>query len=216
MDKSVLRRCTAIFLLGLMVALCPYAQRGFHCLENAWNMALLEARLSRTDIRLQRHLAEGYNAALKDGIQEGYDDILNIKNGIMGTVLIPKIRVHLPIYHGTDPGALSRGAGHLPQSPFPIGGGGNHSVITAHTGYPGGRLFSDLDQLAVGDTFEIHILDEIICYRVDQILTVLPEETEHLLPTQGEDYCTLVTCTPYGVNSHRLLVRGVRVETLIK
>ena len=129
----------------------------------------------------------------------------------MGYVEIPKIDVNLPIYHGTSEEVLQKGIGHLVGSSLPIGGEGFHSVLTGHSGLAGAKLFSDLDQLVPGDTFFLHILGETLAYEVTEINTVLPYETELLLAVPGEDLCTLVTCTPYGVNSHRLLVRGSRV-----
>ena len=129
----------------------------------------------------------------------------------MGYVEIPKIDVNLPIYHGTSEEVLQRGIGHLIGSSLPIGGEGCHSVLTSHSGLAGARLFSDLDQLMPGDTFFLHVLGETLAYEVTEINAVLPYETDLLLAAPGEDLCTLVTCTPYGVNSHRLLVRGLRV-----
>ncbi len=142
----------------------------------------------------------------------GYEDVLNVTgNGIMGTVTIDKIGVNLPIYHGTSSGVLARGAGHLEGTSLPIGGEGNHSVISAHRGLPSSKLFTDLDQIVIGDIFVLHVLGDDLAYEVDQIVTVLPSEIEELYLKEGEDYCTLMTCTPYGINTHRLLVRGHRV-----
>lgn len=129
----------------------------------------------------------------------------------MGYVEIPKIDVNLPVYHGTSEEVLEKGVGHLIGSSLPIGGEGFHSVLTGHSGLAGARLFSDLDQLALGDCFYLHVLGETLAYEVTEINTVLPYETDLLLAESEEDLCTLVTCTPYGVNSHRLLVRGSRV-----
>ena len=132
-------------------------------------------------------------------------------DGIMGRVEIPKINVNLPVYHTTDESVLEQAAGHLEGSSLPIGGESTHAVISAHRGLPSASLFTDLDQLEAGDHFLIHVLDETLCYQVDQVSVVEPEETEGLAVTDGEDLVTLLTCTPYGVNSHRLLVRGHRV-----
>lgn len=144
---------------------------------------------------------------------DNYDNLLNIRgDGIMGYVEIPKIDVNLPIYHGTGDESLDRGVGHLLGSSLPIGGETSHTVLTAHSGLAGQRLFSDLDKLKCGDTFYIHTLDEIMAYMVVEINTVLPEDTSKLSIQPGNELCTLVTCTPYGVNTHRLLVRGVRIE----
>lgn len=142
-----------------------------------------------------------------------YDQLLNpTGNEIMGYLEIPKINVRLAIYHGIGPDALENGCGHIEGTSLPIGGESTHSVISAHRGLPSAKLFTDLDQMEVGDIFYINVLDETLAYKVDQILTVLPEETESLAIEEGKDLVTLVTCTPYGVNSHRLLVRGERTE----
>lgn len=144
---------------------------------------------------------------------DNYDNLLNIRgDGIMGYVEIPKIDVNLPIYHGTGDESLDRGVGHLLGSSLPIGGETSHTVLTAHSGLAGQRLFSDLDKLECGGTFYIHTLDETMAYMVVEINTVLPEDTSKLSIQPGNELCTLVTCTPYGVNTHRLLVRGVRIE----
>lgn len=142
-----------------------------------------------------------------------YESLLNvIGNGIMGSIEIPSIGCNLPIYHGVDESVLQVAIGHLEWTSLPVGGESTHCVLSGHRGLPSARLFTDLDQLQVGDTFMLHILDETLTYEVDQILIVLPYETDALLIEEGKDLCTLVTCTPYGVNSHRLLVRGHRVE----
>ncbi len=142
-----------------------------------------------------------------------YESLLDISGtGIMGYISIPSISVNLPIYHGTSEEVLQIAAGHLAASSLPVGGDGTHSVISGHRGLPSAKLFTDLDKLVVGDTFVISILNEKITYRVDQIKVVLPEDTSELQIESGKDYCTLVTCTPYGINTHRMLVRGHRVE----
>ena len=132
----------------------------------------------------------------------------------MGYITIPKISVELPIYHGTDEGVLQVAAGHLEGSSLPVGGAGTHAVISAHRGLPSAKLFTNLDELEVGDRFTITVLNRVLTYEVDQISIVLPTEIDQLLPTEGMDYVTLMTCTPYGINTHRLLVRGKRVETM--
>jgi sortase A len=142
-----------------------------------------------------------------------YDQVLNPSgNEIMGYIEIPKISVKLAIYHGIGTDALENGCGHIEGTSLPIGGIGNHAVISAHRGLPSAKLFTDLDQLEIGDLFYITVLDEKLAYKVDQIKTVLPEETEDLAIEDDKDLVTLVTCTPYGVNTHRLLVRGERTE----
>ncbi|MCD7866592.1 MAG: class C sortase [Clostridiales bacterium] len=144
-------------------------------------------------------------------LDDEYWDLLDITGtGMMGYVTIDRINLQLPIYHGTDSGVLQIGVGHLEGSSLPVGGESTHSVISAHRGLPSARLFTDIDQLEVGDTFTITTLDQVFTYRVDLISIVLPTEIEYLYIEDGEDYCTLMTCTPYGVNTHRLLVRGVR------
>ena len=132
----------------------------------------------------------------------------------MGYIEIPSINVSLPIYHGTDEGVLAVGVGHLEWTSLPVGGESTHCVLSGHRGLPSARLFTDLDQLKEGDYFMLNILDETLTYEVDQIRIVEPEEVEELTIIEGRDLCTLVTCTPYGVNSHRLLVRGHRVDNL--
>lgn len=132
---------------------------------------------------------------------------------VMGYIVIPKIRVSLPIYHGTDDAVLQNGIGHLRGSSLPVGGLGTHSVLSGHRGLVSSKLFTDLDQMAIGDTFQIRVLKEVLTYEVDEIKTVLPSDASVLLIDPYEDYCTLLTCTPYGVNSHRLLVRGHRIPT---
>ena len=145
-----------------------------------------------------------------------YQGLLNVGGtGIMGYVEIPAIDVLLPIYHGTDEAVMQVAVGHLEWTSLPVGGEGSHCAISSHRGLPSARLFTDLDQLAEGDTFSLLILDEILTYEIDQIRIVEPHQTEDLQVVAGMDYCTLVTCTPYGVNSHRLLVRGHRIDTII-
>ncbi|HEM4941986.1 TPA: class C sortase, partial [Streptococcus suis] len=142
-----------------------------------------------------------------------YDSILNITDtGIMGYVEIPKLQTMLPIYHGTDDAVLQVAVGHLAGTSLPIGGQGSHAAISGHRGLPSAKLFSDLDQLAIGDTFMIQVLDNTLTYEIDKIITVTPDDVSPLMIDPNEDFVTLVTCTPYGVNSHRLLVRGHRIE----
>ena len=152
---------------------------------------------------------------LEESQRERYNGLLNpAGDGIMGYVQIPDIDVALPIYHGTDELVLQTAIGHLDWTSLPVGGAGTHCVISGHRGLPSARLFTDLDKVAVGDVFMLHVLDDTLTYEVDQIRIVEPDETDELLLQAGKDLCTLVTCTPYGVNSHRLLVRGHRVENL--
>ncbi|MCD8105673.1 MAG: class C sortase [Lachnospiraceae bacterium] len=160
-----------------------------------------------------REIGSNQTITSPDLVEEDYWNLLDVGGtGIMGYITIDRINVQLPIYHGTDAGVLQAGAGHLEGTSLPVGGEGTHCVISAHRGLPSSTLFTNLDQLEVGDTFTITVLDEVLTYEVDQITIVLPDEIENLYIEEGKDYCTLMTCTPYGVNSHRLLVRGVRTE----
>ena len=147
-------------------------------------------------------------------ISANYNKMLNTEDGIMGYVDVPGISVYLPIRHGSSEEALTKGAGHIEQTHLPIGGEGNLSVITAHTGFAGADMFNRLIEMEIGDTFMIHILDQTATYQVDDIAVIDPEDIAKLLPVVGKDYATLVTCTPYGVNSHRLLVRGERIPNV--
>lgn len=168
-----------------------------------------------------REAAQAYNEGLnpirydKDAVEAAsasYYELLDLtSSGVMGYVEIPKLGLQLPISHGTEEEVLQKGVGHLIGSSLPIGGTGCHSVLTGHSGVAGMRLFSDLDQLITGDVFYLHVLGETLAYQVVEINTVLPYETDLLLAVPGEDLCTLVTCTPFGVNTHRLLVRGSRI-----
>lgn len=143
----------------------------------------------------------------------GYEDTLNVTGtGMMGYISIDKLRLELPIYHGTSAEVLNRACGHLQGSSLPVGGAGTHCVLTAHRGLPSAKLFTDLGKMEIGDTFIVTVLNQRLFYQVDQIKVVTPEELNDLTIEEGHDYCTLVTCTPYGINTHRLLVRGSRIE----
>ena len=219
-----------ILLAGLSLLLYPFV-------ANEWNTYRQERLISSYETTVSERDAAGeidyttewekaraYNDALLPSIlpdsfaiaeaseeDEEYMSALNLAgDGIMGTVEIPKIGITLPIYHTTDEKVLEQAAGHLEGSSLPVGGESTHAVISAHRGLPSAALFTDLDRLAIGDHFLIHVLDETLCYEVDQILTVEPDETSALAVEDGEDLVTLLTCTPYGVNTHRLLVRGHR------
>lgn len=157
-------------------------------------------------------LPDAFEDAEVSGEDEAYEACLNIaEDGIMGMVEIPKIKIKIPIFHGTSEEVLEKAAGHLMGSSLPVGGENTHAVITAHRGLPSAALFTDLDKMKEGDHFLIHVLDDTLCYEVDKISVVEPEDTEALSVENGMDLATLVTCTPYGVNSHRMLVRGHRV-----
>ena len=214
-----------IFLVGLSVMLYPSVSDAVnrkHQSRAVAGYAEEVEQLSDADYQTYFDAADAYNRQLnttpnafyKPDLVSGYAQTLDISGtGIMGYITIPKISVELPIYHGTDEGVLQVAAGHLEGSSLPVGGAGTHAVISAHRGLPSAKLFTDLDELEVGDRFTITVLDRVLTYEVDQISIVLPTEIDQLLPTEGMDYVTLMTCTPYGINTHRLLVRGKRVET---
>jgi len=209
-----------LILAGLLVMLYPTISNLYNEMTGSYAIQEFNEQLSdRTEEELQnqRMMAQAYNEALQKSLENidcpyEYKDIMDFGNGMMGYIEIPVIDVYLPVYHGVDESVLSKGVGHISKTAFPIGGVGNHSVLTGHTGLPSAELFTDLVEVQEGDTFYVHIAGETVAYQVDQILVVLPEEVDNILPVPGKDYCTLVTCTPYGVNSHRLLVRGYRVE----
>ena len=214
-----------IFLVGLSVMLYPSVSDAVnrkHQSRAEAGYAEKVEQLSDADYQTYFDAADAYNRQLnttpnafyKPDLVSGYAQTLDISGtGIMGYITIPKISVELPIYHGTDEGVLQVAAGHLEGSSLPVGGAGTHAVISAHRGLPSAKLFTNLDELEVGDRFTITVLNRVLTYEVDQISIVLPTETDQLLPTEGMDYVTLMTCTPYGINTHRLLVRGKRVET---
>ncbi len=214
-----------IFLVGLSVMLYPSVSNAVnrkHQSRAVAGYAEEVEQLSDADYQTYFDAADAYNRQLnttpnafyKPDLVSGYAQTLDISGtGIMGYITIPKISVELPIYHGTDEGVLQVAAGHLEGSSLPVGGAGTHAVISAHRGLPSAKLFTNLDELEVGDRFTITVLNRVLTYEVDQISIVLPTEIDQLLPTEGMDYVTLMTCTPYGINTHRLLVRGKRVET---
>lgn len=175
--------------------------------------------MTDTEIESELQAARLYNEALQnvkstEAIDlRGYDELLNLTgNAVMCTVEIPAIDVELPVYHGISEDVLQKGAGHMPGTSLPVGSESTHAVISAHSGLPAARLFTDLDKLEEGDLFYIHVLGETLCYEVDQIVVTIPSDTEAIQIEKGRDYVTLLTCTPYGVNTHRLLVRGRRTE----
>ncbi len=155
-----------------------------------------------------------FNFQLSDEQKAEYEALLNVgNNGIMGYIDIPSIDVTLPVYHGTGKSALQIAVGHLEWTSLPVGGESSHCVVSGHRGLPSAKLFTDLDQLEIGDVFLLQVLNEVLTYEIDQILIVEPDDTDELGIKEGEDLCTLVTCTPYGINSHRLLVRGHRIDS---
>ena len=213
-----------IFLVGLSVMLYPTVSDYINQKNQSRAVASYSEEVENlSDVDYQayfdaaddynRRLAETPDAFYRPEQVSGYTDTLDVSGtGIMGYITIPKIGVELPIYHGTSDGVLQVAAGHLEGSSLPVGGAGTHAVISAHRGLPSAKLFTNLDELEVGDTFTITVLDRVLTYEVDQVSIVLPTETDLLQPVEGKDYVTLMTCTPYGINTHRLLVRGKRIE----
>lgn len=215
----------AVFLAGLTLLLYPTISNYVNERHQSHVVSTYEsdlAQLPQEDYGPMLQAAEAYNAELAKNpdrfLQTDEDDAsyqaqLNpTNNGIMGFVEIDSIRVKLPIYHGTDDSVLQVGVGHIEGTSLPVGGTGTHSAISGHRGLPSAMLFTDLDKLKLGDTFRIHTLDRVLTYRIDQILVVEPSDLKALEIDPAQDYCTLVTCTPYGINSHRLMLRGVRTQ----
>ena len=217
-----------VFIIGLSLLLYPSLSNywnSFHATRviTDYNEAL--ADMTEEDFDEYWAAARQYNADLlntsnryimSDEQKARYDSLLNVADdGVMGYIEIPSIRVNLPIYHGVDDDILQHSAGHLPGSSLPVGGESTHCVLSGHRGLPSAKLFTNLDRLQEGDTFMLNVLNDTLTYEVDQIRIVLPDELYDLEIEPGQDYCTLVTCTPYGINTHRLLVRGHRVETTV-
>ena len=212
-----------IFLVGLSVMLYPTVSDYVNQKNQSRAVASYSEEVENlSDVDYQayfdaaddynRRLAETPDAFYRPEEVSGYTDTLDVSGtGIMGYITIPKIGVELPVYHGTSDGVLQVAAGHLEGSSLPVGGAGTHAVISAHRGLPSAKLFTNLDELEVGDTFTITVLDRELTYEVDKISIVLPTEVDELKVVDGKDYVTLMTCTPYGINTHRLLVRGHRV-----
>ena len=224
MNRWILAAACGVAALGLM--LYPLAgelvSEKYHSdVETTYTAAIEDT--DAAELTAQREAAEQYNAMLSGtaSISEGeasasplpYDEQLTV-GGVMAYVDIPKINVYLPVQHGTDADTLERAVGHVVGTSLPVGGGSTHAVLSAHSGLTSSKLFSDIDQLAEGDVFYIHVLGDTLAYKVDSINTVLPTDTRLLQIEDGKDYVTLVTCTPFGVNTHRLLVRGHRVPYL--
>ena len=217
--------CVIIFITGLGIASYPFisnmvAQR--HASQVVKDYETNVEEMDEEKIDAMKEAAKKYNEQLSNVVSvddenenneqgESYVDLLNIGESL-GYITIPKIDVNLPIYNGTSQDVLSKGVGHVEQSSYPLGGESTHCVLTGHRGLPSAVLFTDLDKLEIGDEFYLHVLDEILAYKVDQIKVVEPNESGDLEIIDGKDYCTLVTCTPYAINSHRLLVRGERTE----
>lgn len=217
----------AIFFVGLCVLLYPTVSDFWN--EKRQSQAIINyddliVNLTPEDYTAHFEKADDYNQKLSlisepflghKAIADLYYDTLDVNgDGMMGYITIEKIKVQLPIYHGTTDKVLNSAVGHVEGSSLPVGGVGTHTVLSAHRGLPSAKLFTNLDKLTNGDIFTIRILDRTITYQVDQVLIVLPEKVNDLYAQPGEDYCTLVTCTPYGVNTHRMLVRGTRIENI--
>ena len=215
-----------ILLIGLSLMLYPSFADWWNSFHSSRAIASYEEQVANIDDAQYEELwnaARDYNQSLlhrpndfilSDEQQEIYKSLLDIGgNGIMGYIEIPTIDVMLPIYHGTEESVLQIAVGHLDWTSLPVGGAGSHCVLSGHRGLPSARLFTDLDKLKVGDVFMLHVLNEILTYEIDQILIVEPQDTDPLLIEPGKDLCTMITCTPYGINSHRMLVRGHRIES---
>jgi len=216
-----------IFLIGLSLLLYPSFANYWNSFTQSRAVASYVEQLAEIDDDRYREIwdaARDYNDSLltrennyllSDEQWEEYMELLNIGgNAVMGYVEVPKINISLPLCHGTDEAVLAVAIGHLEWTSLPVGGESTHCVVSGHRGLPSAKLFTDLDKVREGDIFLLHVLDETLTYEVDQIRIVLPHETDELLIQEGKDLCTLVTCTPYGVNSHRMLVRGHRIENL--
>ena len=214
-----------LLLAGLSLLLYPTVSdywNSFHQTRAIASYAETVAELDNTQYDALWEAAQRYNEALarrnsafilSEAQKKEYESLLDVSGlGVMGYVEIPEINCSLPIYHGTEESVLQIAVGHIEWSSLPVGGESSHCVISGHRGLPSAKLFTNLDKLVVGDTFLFRVLDETLTYEVDQILIVEPQELAALEIEEGRDYCTLVTCTPYGINTHRLLVRGHRVE----
>lgn len=215
-----------ILLVGLSVMLYPTVSDWWNSKVQSYAVANYNETVQQLDPDRYKEIweaAHSYNSRLNQLASPftehdkltNYNDILNIGgSGVIGYISIPVINVELPIYHGTSAEVLNIAAGHLEGTSLPVGGENTHAVISAHRGLPSARLFTDLDEIVVGDTFTITVLDEILTYEVEDNFTVEPNQTDKLTVIPGGDYVTLMTCTPYGINSHRMLIRAHRIETV--
>ena len=215
-----------ILLAGLSLLLYPSVSNYWNSLHSSRAISGYQEAVQNLDKeKYDKMLAEaraynkklfddGYTLVLPEPRKESYFKLLDVTGtGIMGFIEIKKLGVYLPIYHGTSDAVLQIAVGHIEGSFLPIGGENTHAVLSGHRGLPSAKLFTELDKMVIGDTFSLRVLDEVMTYEVDQILTVLPKELEALNVVPGEDLCTLITCTPYGINTHRLMVRGHRIAT---
>lgn len=218
---------TIVLLIGLSLMLYPTVAEYVNSLGYKKDIENYRQEVQKLDDSERQAIlaaARDYNrrllanstsiAALDESQKDEYFSLLNpYENGMMGYIEIKKLSIYLPIYHGVDENVLQVGIGHIEGSSLPVGGKGTHSILSGHTGLPSNKLFSSIDQLKIGDTFILNILGEVLTYQVQSTVVLLPEEAEKQDIDPNKDYCTLMTCTPYGVNSHRLLVKGVRIET---
>lgn len=228
-NKKTSKLPTIILCIILLAGVCIMA---YPTVSDLWNarhatrsIASYIEQVDNTSLAMKEELlqeADDYNRTLDLGVHfkldeeayARYESVLDITGtGIMGYVQIPSIHVNLPVYHGTDEAVLQIAAGHIAGSSLPTGGAGTHAVISGHRGLPSARLFTDLDRLVEGDIFMVTVLDRVCTYQIDQIHIVFPEEIADLAIEEGKDYMTLVTCTPYGINTHRMLIRGHRIGT---
>ena len=218
-----------ILLAGLSLLLYPTVSDYWNSFHQSRAIASYAEQVAEIDSDTYEQLwadAQAYNRSLigkvgrydmTDEERAKYESLLDVSgNGIIGYIEIPSIKCSLPIYHGTDEAILQIAVGHIEGTSLPVGGSGTHCVLSGHRGLPSARLFTDLDKMVVGDIFMMRVLDETLTYEVDQIRIVLPNEMDDLEIEEGKDYCTLVTCTQYGINSHRLLVRGHRIENQVE
>lgn len=216
-----------IFIIGLSLLLYPTFSDWWNSMHQSKVINHYVEQVAQMDEAQYEQVlaaARAYNLTLTeransylltDAQQQSYNDLLNVAgNGVMGYIEIPSIDVSLPVYHGTQESVLQVAIGHLDWTSLPVGGESTHSVVSGHRGLPSAKLFTNLDKLREGDIFIFRILNEVLTYEVDQILIVEPHQSDPLLISQGKDLCTLVTCTPYGINTHRLMVRGHRIENV--
>lgn len=214
-------------LAGLSLLLYPSVSDYWNSFHQSQAISQYSEKVKNLDKEMRKKMwedAQSYNQRMKGQNKDytlseeekaEYESMLNVdSNGIMGYVEIPKINCSLPIYHGTTASVLQTAIGHLEWTSLPVGGESTHCVLSGHRGLPSAKLFTNLDKLNEGDIFMLRVMDEVLTYEVDQILIVEPQQVEALRIVEGKDYCTLVTCTPYGINSHRLLVRGHRIENV--
>ena len=228
-NRKTIIMATVLLIVALLVTVYPVISNYLAVKNNSkicteYFNAI--GRLDNSAIDAARHKAEEYNAMLANGVSQtfsdeqineaadDYNELLNLTgNGIMAYIEIPKLKIYLPVAHGTEAATLENAVGHVIGSSLPIGGNGTHAVLSGHSGMASEKMFSDLDQMKVGDVFFIHVLNETLAYSVEEINTVLPGDTSLLVIDRDEDLVTLVTCTPFGVNTHRLLIRGSRIDS---